>query len=147
MITNRLQISYLKKIISFLFIIKISKRIEMYTKHLTIYQGLRLVNFFLKTAKWIEFTLTTGIFNSFNIQNSCNICFQCVFVCMYVFVLMSFHLRASPVQNDTRDTHECTGQRCYVEDIAAMPLPVSFVFQFPSSSTIFHLRRRNSGTP
>ena len=87
----------LEKDISFLFIIKISKRIEMYTKHLTIYQGLRLVNFFLKTAKWIEFTLTTGIFNSFNIQNSCSICFQCVFVCMYVFVLMSFHLRASPV--------------------------------------------------
>ena len=124
----------LEKDISFLFIIKISKRIEMYTKHLTIYQGLRLVNFFLKTAKWIEFTLTTGIFNSFNIQNSCNICFQCV--CLYVCMCLCLCPSTSGLLL-CRMIPE-TRMNVQVNDVMLRTL-LRCLYQFPLSSNILHL--------
>ena len=64
MITSRLLTNYLKKIIPFLSIIKIFKGLWLKcTKHLTIYQGLHLLNFYEK-GKWIKVMLTTGPFDT-----------------------------------------------------------------------------------
>ena len=106
----------------------------MYTKHLTIYQGLNLVNFFLKTIKWIELTLTTGLFNSFNIQNSCSICFQCVclYECMCLCLCPSTSgLLLSRMIPETR-------MKVQVNDVMLRTL-MRCLYQFPLSSNFLHL--------